>query len=242
MQPNTERRYLKQEFRVSSEGEQPKIAGYAAVFDSPSLDMGWIEELDPHAFDNILGTNPDVRGLFNHDEDYVLGRTTADTLRLTVDARGLAYEIDPPETQLAKDLLVSMRRKDITGSSFGFITARDQWTENADGTVTRRILEIEQLLDVSVVTYPAYTATSAGVRSLPNSMPVEFRSRFEERGNRANAQGCVCACAQCRSGSCNLCSDESCDNEQCRCSQQRSISESDRHKMAMRLALTNLGK
>lgn len=242
MQPNTERRYLTQEFRVSPEGETPKIAGYAAVFDSPSLDMGWTEELDPHAFDNVLGSNPDVRGLFNHDENYVLGRTVANTLRLSVDARGLSYEIDPPDTQLAKDLLVSMRREDISGSSFGFICARDSWTENADGTVTRRILEIDQLLDVSVVTYPAYTAASADLRSLPDSMPAEYRSRFEQRANRANAQGCACACAQCRSHACNLCSDSNCDDEECRCPHQnRSISESDRHKMAMQLLFLTIG-
>ena len=83
-----------------------------------------------------MGSNPDVRALWNHNPDHVLGRTTANTLALTLDARGLAYVIDPPDTQMARDLIVSMRRKDVTGSSFGFITRRDQWTDNADGTVT----------------------------------------------------------------------------------------------------------
>jgi hypothetical protein len=230
----TERRYITQEFRVSQDDEGTKIGGYGAVFDSPSEDMGWTEELDPHAFDGVLSHNPDVRCLWNHNDDHVLGRTTAGTMRLSLDARGLAYECDMPDTQMARDLIVSMRRKDVTGSSFGFITKRDQWTENADGTVTRRILEIDTLLDLSPVTYPAYPAASSGVRSLPESMPTEFRSRFEKR---ANVAGCLCGCSQCLADTCNLCSDDDCDDEVCSCYQQRSMSESDRHKMAMQLAL-----
>jgi HK97 family phage prohead protease len=198
-----ERRYLTQEFRVSQQDEEPKIAGYACVFDSPSAGTPWIEEVDPHAFDSVMAGQHDCRALWNHNDDHVLGRESANTLHLSIDARGLAYVIDPPDTQLAKDLLVSMRRKDIRESSFGFICNRDQWTDNADGTVTRRILEFEELLDVSPVTYPAYPSASAGVRSLPDSMPVEMRSRFEKR---ALTDKCTCACPQCMAGSCGICS------------------------------------
>jgi HK97 family phage prohead protease len=201
-----ERRFLTQEFRVSEQGEAPKIAGYAAVFDTPSEDMGWIEEIDPHAFDTVMAGQHDVRALWNHNDDVVLGRESAGTLRLNVDARGLAYEIDPPDTTAAKDLIVSMRRKDIRESSFGFITARDQWTDNPDGSVTRRILEFQMILDVSPVAFPAFTATSAGVRSLPDSMPVEMRSRFEKR---ALTDKCTCTCAKCMSGKCGICSADS---------------------------------
>lgn len=176
-----ERRFLTQEFRVSAQDEAPRIAGYAAVFDTPSEDMGWIEEIDPHAFDSVMAGQHDVRCLWNHDDSSVLGRESAGTLRLSVDARGLAYECDMPDTQVARDLLVSMGRKDVRESSFGFITARDQWTDNPDGSVTRRILEFEMLFDVSPVAFPAFAATSAGVRNLPESMPAEFRSRFEKR-------------------------------------------------------------
>jgi len=133
-----------------------------------------------------MASNPDVRALFNHNPDNVLGRTAAGTLSLSIDSRGLAYSINPPDTQLANDLMVSLRRKDITGSSFGFVVARDQWTDNPDGTITRTILEIDQLLDVSPVTYPAYDAANAQARSLPESMPVEFRSRIEQRDRPAD--------------------------------------------------------
>jgi len=181
MKTNAEYRNIRQEFRVSGAGEAPKISGYAALFDTPSEDLGFSEEIDPHAFDAVMKTNPDVRALWNHNPDCVLGRTSANTLTLTIDSRGLAYVIDPPDTTLANDLMVSMRRKDITGSSFGFICGRDQWTDNADGTITRRILEFQELLDISPVTYPAYDGTTAQARSLPTSMPAEMRSRFEAR-------------------------------------------------------------
>ncbi len=233
-----ERRYLTTEFRVSPEGQPPVISGYGAVFDSPSLDLGWVEEIDPHAFDAVLASKPDTRGLFNHDEDHVLGRTTAGTLKLRADSRGLAYEIEPPDTQFARDLVVSMRRGDISGSSFGFICKRDQWTENPDGTVTRRILEIDQLIDVSIVTFPAYPAADSGVRSLPTSMPMEMRSRFEKRD-----YACQSDCAQCQSGACGICSAPDCSHPECRsCQQQaqRAHEQSDKHKMQMQLALLSL--
>lgn len=199
-----ERRYLTHEFRVSQDAT-PFISGYAAVFDTASNDIGWTEEIAPDAFNTVLATNPDTRALFNHHVDHVLGRTTSGTLKLSVDERGLAYTVTPPDTTFARDLIVSMRRGDINQSSFGFICKRDQWTDNPDGTVTRRILEIGELLDVSVVTYPAYDDALAGVRSLPGSMPAELRSRFERR---ALTDQCTCVCAQCMAGSCGICSAE----------------------------------
>jgi HK97 family phage prohead protease len=237
MTQKIERRTIAHEFRVSPAGEAPKISGYCALFDTPSEDFGgWSESIDPHAFDSVMKTNPDVRALWNHNPDNVLGRTTANTLSLTIDARGLAYVIDPPDTSLAKDLIVSMRRKDITGSSFAFVCARDQWTDNQDGTVTRRILEFDEILDVSPVTYPAYGAATAQARNLPASMPVEMRSRFEKRDNDDGADEidldvCECCCAQCASGAHGICSaDPQCDFA------DRSV----RSRMNMRLKLLAL--
>jgi HK97 family phage prohead protease len=214
------------EFRVSAGNEPAKISGYGAVFDSPSEDMGYFEELreeiDPRAFDGVMASNPDVRGLFNHDSNLVLGRTTAGTMRLSVDARGLSYEIDPPDTQFARDLMVSMRRKDITGSSFAFVVKRDQWTDNPDGSITRRIIEFDQLLDVSPVTYPAYPAANAQARTERRSMlasaPAEIRKRFATRGNgdaKPNPDtGCACSCDSCAiDGDCASCTHEECDSQ-----------------------------
>jgi HK97 family phage prohead protease len=230
---NIERRNITHEFRVSGDGEPASIAGYASLFNSPYDAGWWIEQIDPHAFDSVMGRNPDVRALWNHNADHVLGRTTAGTLHLSIDARGLAYSVDPPDTQLARDLMVSMRRKDVTQSSFAFITKRDQWVDNPDGTLTRTILEFEDLLDVSPVTYPANPATSASSRSIPASMPKEMRARLETRGFMD--ADCVCGCPQCASGACDICS----STPQCISAMRSLVNDSEVRKMHMRIALLN---
>jgi HK97 family phage prohead protease len=237
-----ERRYLTQEFRVSQETEAPKIGGYSCVFDSASSDIGWTEFVDKNAFDAVLAAPHDARCLWNHSADTVLGRESSGTLRLSVDARGLAYECDMPETQAAKDLLVSMRRKDVKESSFSFIVARDQWTEMPDGSVQRRILEFAELIDVSPVAFPAFPAATSGVRSLPESMPTEFRSRFEKR---TASNGCDCDCPRCEAETCGICSNADCADEQCAsCKQQSSrssqVTAEERCRMEMKLALARL--
>lgn len=141
--------------------DEPQITGYAAVFDRPSVDMGFVEVIKPGAFANVL--NDDVRALYNHDVNYVLGRTTAGTLQLREDAHGLAVTITPPPTQWARDLLVSLQRGDINQMSFGFIVDRDAWESTDTGTV-RTIISIARLFDVSLVTFPAYPDTSAALR------------------------------------------------------------------------------
>jgi uncharacterized protein len=235
-----ERRNITHEFRVSGEGEPATISGYASLFNSP-YDTGWfIEEVDLHAFDTVMASNPDVRALWNHNPDCVLGRTTSGTLHLTLDARGLAYVVDPPDTTLAKDLMVSMRRKDVTQSSFAFVCKRDQWVENPDGTITRTILEFDELLDVSPVTYPANPATSASSRSrsIPESMPKEMRSRLEKRDldDDDDDDSCICACPQCASGACGICSSD----PQClmaKRSVRSNVTDSEKRRMEMQLAL-----
>ena len=226
-----ERRNITHEFRVSNEGEPATISGYASLFNSPYDTGWWMEQIDLHAFDSVMATNPDVRALWNHNPDCVLGRTPAGTLHLSVDARGLAYVIDPPDTQLARDLMVSMRRKDVTQSSFAFVCKRDQWTDNADGTITRTILEFEQLLDVSPVTYPANGATSAQARSIPATMPKELRARIEKRD--MDDDDCLCGCPQCISGACGICSSD----PQCIGAMRSLVSDGEIRKMHMRLAL-----
>lgn len=169
---NTERRsYNLQEFRVDAqEGIPPKIYGHAAVFDQLSEDLGGFRErIAPGAFANTL-QNADIRALFNHDANFVLGRNKSGTLRLKEDITGLAIEIDPPETTFAKDLQISMRRGDISQMSFGFLTKNDSWNK-VDGEWIRTLLEVE-LFDVSPVTYPAYTQTDVAVRSMQRAIEL----------------------------------------------------------------------
>jgi HK97 family phage prohead protease len=149
------------------EGVAPMIRGHAAVFNQLSEDLGGFrEQIAPGAFADALGTD-DVRALFNHDPNFVLGRNLAGTLKLSEDARGLAIEIDPPDTQFARDLMVSMKRGDINQMSFGFSVRPNgqNWAKDDDGKVIRTLTKL-RLFDVSPVTFPAYPQTDVAVRSL----------------------------------------------------------------------------
>jgi hypothetical protein len=161
------------------------IEGYAANFNSLSEDLGGFREmLTPGCFADALKTS-DVRALFNHDPNHVLGRNMAGTLRIMEDDKGLRFEIDPPDTACARDLMVSMSRGDISQCSFGFRVAEDgdAWRKEPDGTYLRSILKVDRLFDVSPVTYPAYAATSCAVRSL-----VQLKETEENEARAAMAK------------------------------------------------------
>lgn len=178
-----ERRFIANELRVKkSDDGKAKIAGYATKFapNAMSEDLGGFrEQIHPNAFNKCLTANPDVRGLWNHDPNHILGRTTAGTLRLQVDNVGLQYEIDPPDTTVARDLMVSMERGDITQSSFGFVCINDDWRQDIDGTIVRTVLEAE-LFDVSPVTFPAYPDATSGVRSEVRNMSETSQAKLAE--------------------------------------------------------------
>lgn len=149
---------------LRAEGDA-KIVGYAAVFNSMSEDLGGFREvIMPGAFDRALRENHDVRALVNHDPNQILGRTKSGTLALSVDERGLKAEVEPPDTQAARDALASIRRGDMDQMSFAFRTITDEWRKQ-DGEIVRELKDLE-LLDVSIVAYPAYPATSVSARAL----------------------------------------------------------------------------
>ena len=136
------------------EGETVKVVGHASVYNTMSEDLGGFREIiAPGAFDDVLEN--DVRALINHDGNLILARTTSGTLALSTDEKGLRYEFEMPETSYGKDLAVSMKRGDITQSSFAFTVADDSW-ETRDGMDVRTINKVKRLFDVSPVTYPAY--------------------------------------------------------------------------------------
>lgn len=162
------------ELRVEGD-EKPKIKGHAAIFNSLSEKMwDFREMIEPGFFKDVL--QDDVRGLFNHDSNIVLGRTTSGTLDLEEDELGLRVEIDPPSTTLVNDMVLEpMRRGDVNQMSFGFSVKSkmagdeedgDEWVRTGDEVV--RVLKAggcKRLYDVSPVTYPAYPETSVAVRS-----------------------------------------------------------------------------
>lgn len=156
-----------------AEGQQ-KIVGLAAVHfreGDPGTEYelweDYFERIKPGAFNRAIDEAHDVRGLFNHNPSYLLGRTAAGTLRLASTQEGLTYEIDPPDTQVGRDVLVSLQRGDITGSSFSFIPSAITWRElERDGrTIFVREIEDLTLFDVGPVTFPAYASAKAGARS-----------------------------------------------------------------------------
>ena len=164
-----ERRYLIDgvELRDKENQESRTLSGYAAVFDSDSRDMGFIETLDPHCLDDVIGRS-DVVCLYNHtDLPGILARSVNGdgTLHLSVDRRGLLCEFEAPNTQLGNDMLESVRRGDIRGMSFAFTVEKDEWTHKGD-EYRRRIMKIDRLYDVSLVVQPAYDATSIDTRGL----------------------------------------------------------------------------
>lgn len=157
------------EVRAEQKSDQPtRIIGYGSVFNSRSEPLwGFREIIKPGAFDDVLSN--DVRGLFNHDPNFILGRSASGTLALSVDERGLQYNITAPDTQMIRDLVIApMLRGDISQSSFAFQVARDgdNWYEDEEGIVIREINKFSRLYDVSPVTYPAYQDADSGVRSL----------------------------------------------------------------------------
>jgi len=153
------------ELRVGGDGDARHIEGYAAVFNSWSVDLGgFTEKIERGAFDAVLATNPDVRALFNHDPNHVLGRTAAGTLQLYADKRGLRFKLDIPDTTAGRDLAVSVERGDINQASFAFRVAEggDSWSKNY---AQRTITDISDLRDISPVTYPAYEKTKVQMNS-----------------------------------------------------------------------------
>ena len=150
---------------VSEPGVEPAIEGYASVFDSEELGgkSPVREKVVKGAFEDTIQID-DIRALFNHDPNYVLGRNKAGTLTLEEDEKGLKVRIVPPDTTWAKDLLVSIKRGDITQMSFGFTVILDRWSYE-DNIDVRELLKVK-LFDVSPVTFPAYSQTECGIRSM----------------------------------------------------------------------------
>ena len=161
---------------LRAEGDnKPVIKGYAARFNSLSEDLGYFKEIImPGAFRKTINDGADVRALFNHDPNFVIGRTKSGTLRIAEDDKGLFIEATPPETTWAKDLVTSIKRGDVDQMSFGFKTVKDNKRID-NGQNIRELLEVK-LFDVSPVTYPAYPQTSVVARSLLINKGIEIDS------------------------------------------------------------------
>jgi HK97 family phage prohead protease len=163
--------------RDGTNEQPPMISGYASVFNSKTSIGDYFEEvIAPGAFARSLAEN-DVRALFNHNWDKVLGRTKSGTLRLMEDERGLKFEVELPNTTAARDLVESMERKDIDQCSFGFIATEEDWNYSVEPAL-RTVIEAD-LFEISVVSIPAYDDTEAAlVRSKEIDRSVEKRIKI----------------------------------------------------------------
>lgn len=158
-----ERRVLDAQMEVrADEGQPPMMVGYAAVFNQWSEDLGGFRErIAPGAFKRTLES--DVRALWNHDPNFVLGRTLNGTLRLEEDARGLKVEITPPAGGIYDGFMANVKRGDVSQMSFAFSVVKDDRQKDERGNNVRVLQEV-RLHEVSPVAFPAYPMTEVAVR------------------------------------------------------------------------------
>lgn len=174
-----ERRALAAPPEVRADDGAMVARGYAALFNSEADIGGYFREvIAPGAFTETL-KNDDIRALIDHDTGRVIGRSSAGTLRLKEDDKGLSVEIDLPDTTDGRDLAVQLERGDISGMSFGFIVRHDEWDETSDPP-TRTIHAVD-LLEVSAVAFPAYGDTEIALRSLENARAVNRKAEEYKR-------------------------------------------------------------
>jgi HK97 family phage prohead protease len=161
-----------------------KLTGYASVFDQ-FADLGnHLESMGQTSFRSALADPAtDVRALFNHEPNLLLGRQSSGTLRLSTDTRGLHYEVDLPDTTVGRDVRALAERGDLTGASFAFTPGEDEWSVRG-GRRVRTHTSVGRLVDVSPVTFPAYDGASTVLRS----MSFEAANRRASQLVRARAR------------------------------------------------------
>lgn len=165
-----ERRTFLEPIEFRSEGSGKIVAsGYAAVFNKLSQNLGgYVEQFAPGSFTKTL-QEQDVRALYNHDPNALLGRMSSGTLRAEEDGTGLAYEIDLPDTTVGRDVATMLERGDLSGSSIGFRVVEQERGETEQGFPLVTVRSVS-LRDLGPVTFPAYTDTEASLQSMARSL------------------------------------------------------------------------
>jgi HK97 family phage prohead protease len=157
-------------FEVRAEGDGMSFSGYASVFNSPSEDLGgFIEYVAPGAFKRSLQSRNEVKLLWNHDSGEPLASLRGGTMQLVEDEVGLKVTAQLPNTSRGRDVAELLRTKVIDSMSFGFNVIKDSWSR--DGQT--RTLESVRLFETSIVSFPAYSSTTATVRSAQPSINAD---------------------------------------------------------------------
>jgi HK97 family phage prohead protease len=163
-----ERRSYGLEFRARGR----RLEGYAATFGAEARIGSFLETIRAGAFAKTLACGGDVLALVDHDPGRVLARTRSGTLRLSEDSRGLAFDLDLPDTSAGRDVLALAERGDIGGMSFGFTATEEAWVAD------RRELRAVTLHEISVVlSWPAYDGTEIAARARVGGMRLHHARR-----------------------------------------------------------------
>lgn len=144
------------------------LSGYAAVFNSEAVLGDFTEVIRQGAFAKSLATGSNIRALYHHQGDALLGTTKGGTLQLREDAHGLAFSLALPDTTHGRDLAILVERGDVSGCSFGFRVAPggDRW-EHRGAQLVRELLAVD-LMEVTLTADPAYQDTTVAMRSRPH--------------------------------------------------------------------------
>ena len=153
---------------LSSNGK--KLTGYAAIFNSEADLGGFVEVVRNGAFRKSLEGGTNIRALYHHQGDALLGTTRGGTLQLREDAHGLAFSLDLPDTTHGRDLAILVDRGDVAGCSFGFRVrdGGDRW-EQRGGQLVRELLDVD-LVEITLTADPAYQDTTVAMRSRPAAL------------------------------------------------------------------------
>lgn len=162
----TEKRFSAQNIEVREDEGSIRVSGYAAVFDQETnIGGAFMESIARGAFTSAIERQDDVVFLVNHD-GLPLARTRSGTLKISEDEHGLLMEAelaaDDPDV---RSIVPKMKRGDLDKMSFAFVPSRQEWDDSGD-IPKRSIKDIDRLVDVSIVTTPAYEGTDIGLRSL----------------------------------------------------------------------------
>lgn len=178
-----ETRYTTGTVEVRAADGGKRLGGYALKYERLSQNLGgYVERIAKGALDKTLSEGTDVLCRFQHEDRYLLGRTSSGTLALSNDGEGLDYLVDVPPTDYGMNCLALAERGDLRNSSFAFYTVRDDWGLTEQGFPMRTLVEIK-LVDVAPVIQPAYLDTSTGLRSLAEHRGLDI----EEVAERAQA-------------------------------------------------------
>lgn len=157
--------------RAEGDDTSPIIEGHGALFNEETVIYGYFRErILPGAFKDSIAQD-DIRVAFNHSANAILGRTSAKTAKVEEDEKGLKYTATPPDTQAGRDTVTSIKRGDITGSSFQFEIENpddEEWdySQTKQGKLPLRTIKRARLYEVGPVAWPAYEHTTVSARAI----------------------------------------------------------------------------